>query len=511
MTRVLCVWLPHWPIQRLISEQPRLRLRALALYEERGPKGAVVADCCSAASRQGVAPGMTLAEARSYAPALHAERCAAAADRLALEKLAACCQEFSPTVGLEEAWQPEALLLDVTGLDRLHGDEEALVRRLHRSFAGRGWHVRVGLADTPGAAWAVARFAADSGPIIVLPGETWAALRPLPVAALRLPEETRRWLGELGVERIEQLESLPRETLAERFGAHLVQRLDQAGGARAEPLVAHRPPPAAVAQRACEFPIARADLLETALEPLLAEIVRSLLDRQQGVTGLECRLTLTDGPPLSLSVGLFRASPSLRHLLDLLRLRLERLSLPAAVAAVRAEATAVAPLACRQRTLSFAAGDDADDALALAGLVDRLSSRLGRQCVLRARLTPDAEPEYACQYEPLAGGAPQAGPRRAKVSTPPAGWWRRPLRLSPQPVPLESVWSVHGGQPDRFVLHGREHRVLRAWGPERMETGWWRWRTARRDYYRVECAGGGWHWVFRRLEDGRWFWQGAFE
>ena len=32
-----------------------------------------------------------------------------------------------------------------------------------------------------------------------------------------------------------------------------------------------------------------------------------------------------------------------------------------------------------------------------------------------------------------------------------------------------------------------------------------------RDYYRVETAGGQRFWLFRRLDDARWFLQGTFE
>ncbi len=38
----------------------------------------------------------------------------------------------------------------------------------------------------------------------------------------------------------------------------------------------------------------------------------------------------------------------------------------------------------------------------LATLVDRLSNRLGSQAVLRPWLLAGAQPEFACQYQPLA-------------------------------------------------------------------------------------------------------------
>jgi protein ImuB len=41
--------------------------------------------------------------------------------------------------------------------------------------------------------------------------------------------------------------------------------------------------------------------------------------------------------------------------------------------------------------------------------------------------------------------------------------------------------------------------VVKAHGPERIETAWWRGPTVRRDYYVVETMTGGRYWIFRRL------------
>jgi protein ImuB len=62
----------------------------------------------------------------------------------------------------------------------------------------------------------------------------------------------------------------------------------------------------------------------------------------------------------------------------------------------------------------------------------------------------------------------------------------------------------------RFRLRAEQHQVARAWGPERIETGWWRKWPVRRDYYRVETTAGQRFWLFRRLQDGKWFLHGAF-
>jgi protein ImuB len=87
----------------------------------------------------------------------------------------------------------------------------------------------------------------------------------------------------------------------------------------------------------------------------------------------------------------------------------------------------------------------------------------------------------------------------------------RPLRLFPQPFALDVVSVVPDGPPLVFTWGGMERRIERTWGPERIQTGWWRARGVGRDYYRVETSLGHRFWLFRQLADGRWFLHGVFE
>lgn len=119
------------------------------------------------------------------------------AARAALAQLAGWCKQFSPTVGLEYVgleyvgWEdarwkdaglenssPESLFLNVTGLTPLFGGEAVLVERVARAFAQRGFTARLALADSIGAAWAVARYGgiADGGLRI----SDWGLKTPLP-------------------------------------------------------------------------------------------------------------------------------------------------------------------------------------------------------------------------------------------------------------------------------------------------------------------------------------------
>jgi protein ImuB len=421
-----------------------------------------------------------------------------------LAELAEWCGQFSPLVGFEPSPDSTSLLLDITGLGHLFGGEDAIVEKIVDALADRGVHVRAAVADTIGAAWAVAHYKEDA--FLLPPSSVLPALRPLPIEALRLPEETVELLHQLGVWRIEQLEVLPRAELTSRFGPRLIERWDQAVGRMAEPVIPHAAIPRFEARWSPEHPAARRETIEAALEHLIGRVTASLLGEGRGAMRLECRLDCTSGGPVEIAIGLFEATAWAKHLFQLAQVQLERVRLPAPLTAIWVAATITAPLERRQQEL-FADGLPRRHPRHLAGLVDRLSNRLGCQAVVRARLAPEAQPELAWQPRPMVGrfrAAPR-NPEKAPSDLPP-----RPLRLLASPVPLTVArqWSVRSGQ---FQVFGRQHRIARAWGPERIETGWWRGPAVGRDYYRVETTTGQRFWLFRQLRDGNWFLQGMFE
>jgi len=86
----------------------------------------------------------------------------------------------------------------------------------------------------------------------------------------------------------------------------------------------------------------------------------------------------------------------------------------------------------------------------------------------------------------------------------------RPWRMfAPVHIPVTSV--VPDGPPQQFHWRNRVHAIKRSWGPERLETGWWRGEPTTRDYYRVETDSGFHAWLFRCLASDHWFLHGWFE
>lgn len=468
---------------------------------------------------------------------------AALADREALEELAAEFEVFSPTVGIAAEEPAETLLVDVSATAACCGGERALVEQALHECARRRLVVRAAVAHTIGAAWAVAHYggASDAAQAnarekrgrAVLVGvcdeRSAAMLDGLPLAALRLAEETLALLEALGLRHIGDVARLPRESLAARFGRELALRLDQMFGRAEETINAHAPPAEYAAERLLEYPARGRDMLDAVLRPLLADVAGQLAARRYGALAIACRLTLEAAPAVEFTVSLFAPTADERHLWQLVELQLERLRLRAPIAGASLAVTASAPLEHRQQQL-FDEPAPRDDPRPLAALVERLSNRLGRAAVLRPKRVADPQPEYAVRFEPLVGrtlrrrsvsakkqrkAKPAAREEATSTSSAGAnanecGRLGRPLRLLSPPATLDVLSIVPDGPPLRFRFRGEDHEVARFWGPERIETGWWRHRPVWRDYYRVETSTGAWFWLFRRRDDGGWRLHGEF-
>ena len=252
----------------------------------------------------------------------------------------------------------------------------------------------------------------------------------------------------------------------------------------------------------------------------------------RGALQLECRLRCLPNqaaqPAVRLSVGLFRPTAAAAHLFQLVQLQLERLRIPAPVTGVSVQVTLTAPLEPRRQAVLFDFGSEGVEGhylRQLAVLVERLSSRLGRDAVVGVRLRPEAQPELSWHYDPL---LERGRGRRARRAVLPPQLPPRPLRLLPRSIALAvtqlcgaSVFSAENaaaaappimyGPPLWFHFAGQQHHVAQVWGPERIETGWWRGQPVGRDYFRVETTAGRRFWLFRRLRDEKWFLQGMFE
>jgi protein ImuB len=498
MKQVLCVWLPNFPIQRLRCQHPKLRSTACVLYQESGNRAQVVT-ASSEATRHGIGPGMPLAEAQALLESAMFLPHDADADRLELQTLARLAYRFSPLVGLEQPDKMPAthsLVLDITGCTHLFGDEAGLARQLVIELAELGYFAHVAIANTIGAAWAIARYGHGTG--------SARLLKSLPVEALRIPEQLTTRLREFDLRTIGQLLALPQKSLPSRFGKVLTARLDQMFGRRAELLIPVPRPEPVFAQWIADDPIGHPAAIRLVCTELLTEILDTLKSRGEGLLRLKLTLESESTEPVTLDIGLGRPAESAKHLLNLIQLKLEESAVPEWLNTIRMKASVTAPLQTQQRNLFDL--QESTDNKSVRRLVDRLTTRLGRDAVVRPCLLPETVPEQAVGFTPLVEAVSDTRSVPASISV-----LARPTILLPQPEPVEVQSNDAGKTLESIRRNGRCYQIAHHTEPERIATAWWQEAgSVRRDYYRVETQTGARFWIFRDVSN-HWFLHGVFE
>jgi protein ImuB len=474
MKRVVSVWLPDWPITRRFGATRTSPPDTPFALAERTARGLVITAANRPARSIGVRIGQTHADARALCPGLASAAAEPRADADALDRLALWCERFSPSVAVDRIGpRLEGLTLDVTGAAHLFGGETALVGEIETRLRAAAVPARAAIADTPGAAWALARFGPpDAAGRVVAPGETRAALAPLPVEALRLAEPTLILLKRFGLRRVGDLYALPRAGLARRFqGAaksgqaalQVVRRLDQALGAEAEAVAAVRPAPVYRVWRNFAEPILIVEGVEQRVPELVEALSAQLEQDGQGARRLTLTAFRVDGRTTSIEVGFSTPARAPRHLARVLRdAGLDHLDLGFGADALMLAAPAAEPIVAGQSSMEQedARGD-------LPALVDRLQAKLGPAAVRRPAARDSWLPERS---ETLARADAQIAPfapcnrlrpllllhppERAEdvVSAPPRLSAAR-LHLAPRPPPRRPRPGARAPLP-RMVAHG---------------------------------------------------------
>jgi protein ImuB len=267
MRRVISLFLPRWPSDRLrrVSRDLPARGKPLVTALMQGQRR-VVASVDDAAARLGLTCGMTVTHAQSLVPDLCVVNAMPEEDEAALLRLALWCIRYSPLVTPDP---PDGIFIDVAGSAHLFQGEAALLKDLCQRLTAQGVTARAAIADTPGCAWAMARF---GGADIVSPGRASEAIASLPIAALRLADSVISSLHDVGIERVAQIASKPRAGLRLRFGGDVLLRFDQALGSAQEALTSLIPPEVPRSELRFAEPVADPEDLKRIIELLCEKL-----------------------------------------------------------------------------------------------------------------------------------------------------------------------------------------------------------------------------------------------
>ncbi len=429
---------------------------------------------------------MRLADARALLPDLVTEAGEPQADLRLVEAIAGWCDRYTPWVAIDPtggALAPDVetacsaggfggdagLLLDVTGCTHLFGEgesgERALLADLVTRLSRRDLSCRAAMADTAGAAWALARFAERQADLFCPARGQRDALAALPVEGLRLEPPILETLLKLGLRRIGDLYPMPRGPLVRRFGDQLLRRVDQALGTLDEPIEPRRLPPAFRTRLAFAEPIGRAEDIAAATSRLLAALCRQFEQAGVGARQLEIALYRVDGSVDRTSIGTSRPNRDNPKLMKLFEERLGQLDAGFGVELMILSAPKVEAWSGTQDALpdqdspGIASGMDGT-----IDLADRLALRLGAENVVRL-LTRDSHlPERVQIAAPFRRALPPRGRgaesrtsrtrgRRACCSDPNSSRSPPSSPTIPFDVPLAAACAPH-----RARRRARAHR-----------------------------------------------------
>ncbi|MGA7432059.1 MAG: DNA polymerase Y family protein [Xanthobacteraceae bacterium] len=535
MSRIVSVWLPHWPITRFLAAQALAptnkpvdpdRPFVLAIAASGGLHIAALNEAAEAA---GLTTGESLADARAKADRLQVREVDAAADDAALRRIALWATRYTPTAS---PWGEEngadGFFLDIEGAAHLFGGEDKLIADLAARLENFGLPARLAVAATAGTAWALSHF--HNLPLFVLPtGDEASALADMPVEALRLTPDIRATLRRLGFKTVGALLDQPRAPFAARFAEQLLRRLDQARGLLDEPLAPIVAPPVYHSLHYLPEPIFTQEAVIARASRLMQTLANVLTRDDAGARALRLSLYRVDGAVETVDIGLTLSTRNVSHVVRLFDLKLATLAATHdadfssglgaefGYEAIGLAITRAEPMPARQIEIGSTAlpgtGNAAED---YAALIDTLRGRLGPQRVRRFEPVASHIPEHAEILAPVDGEAEPTGsnwPQAEEDRT-------RPLLLLPQAEPTEVTALVPDGPPRRFCWRGVTYYIAGSQGPERIGAQWWRTPHGEtrptRDYYLVEDFGGHRFWLYREGLYGRetmqaqWYVHGLF-
>lgn len=353
-----------------------------------------------------------------------------------------------------------------------------MLRQIRQEADGLGFETRAGLADTKGAARALALHSGREEATAPA-GETFSRLQSLPVSALG---RDGRHLRRLGLRTLGDVAGLSGAELTKRFGAALTRRLEETLGRSATPVAPTAMQRRYQARLTFPDPIGLASDVTAAVERIVDVLCDKLEAEARGITALEMIVQRADGSSDSRSIGMARPSIDRPAIMRQWAPVIAAIDAGFGIDVIRLVVRGHAPLDVAQTSLTeVACKGSLDD------LIGTLGNRLGFDRVTYQVPRESHLPGFNQAHVPAVNGA------RRSSWNPPAT--PGPVRLFPA-QPLEPLAA--GRPPERFRWRGRTLSLRRAQGPRRVMPEWWqneKERRQARDYWRVEAETGERLWL----------------
>ena len=400
-------------------------------------------------------------------------------ERRAMLALASWAHQFTSDVCVDvPRWM---LWLEIGSSLRYFNSLTTLYGRIKDGIEHLGYTVAMGIAPTLEAA-ALLTTHPDILPILNK-ADIRRVVGALPLAGLAIGDKAIDQLNTTGLRTVEDLLGVPADALARRFGEDLPNYLQRLLGERADVRRRHRAP--AIYRRRVGFMegIESVDGLLFPLRRILQEFAGYLRGRDVAVQHLAITLlhransSTMESKQTVLRLVTSAPQRNAAHLFALLKEKLERTAIPAAVMAIQLSAGEFVEPRITQADFFDDPHSENDN---WSALLDKLRARLGADAIRRLGLSDDHRPEKAwCVL---------ADEKSTAIT---ADLPDRPLWFLSSPQPIINLPQLLGT-------------------PERIEAGWWSGQDSSRDYYLARTEEGAHWWLFRDGETRRWYLQGLW-
>ena len=483
----LCLRFPELPLEMLSRAIQNTAEQAWIIVEEQR-----VAFCNQAARSGGIGAGMSITTAYALGKSLRVIDRDHEREQATLAQLAQWAYRFTPTVSIKT---PNTLLLETGATLKLFRGLPPILQHIEEDLDAQGFSYRLGIADTPKAAWLLAHNSTDGNPGGLDAHHQQRRREPLsstlaslPLQLLDCPPATLTRLQKPGFKTLGELLALPRAALGKRFGRDFIHYLERVLGEVPDPQITIEPEKRF--RHALPFidPIHRSETLLFPMQRLLDELARFLLSRQLDCSTFSWELEQQDADTTVLPIQLSRPRHDRDTFLSLTRTRLDTFKLQAPVTALTLDCHCFS----HSEHVSEQLFDDSArrDRQSMEELLDKLRARLQQRQIYTLACRGEYVPELAWRRLP-------PGQKTRTETAEPAP--NRPGWLLQRPSPIHR----RGGE---LYWRGELKLIL---GPERIDTLWWR-RPVKRDYFVARHEGGGLYWVFLDHQRGHWYIHGIF-
>jgi len=545
--RFLSLWFPCLGVERILRSESVLNDKPFATVTKKN-NSLILSSVSCLAEKKGLWIGQLQTDARILCPDLEIREGDSFAENYFLKALQRWAEKFSPLVAIESK---TSLILDVTGCMNLFGGESNFLNKIEDECIYLKLTVKIGLADTIGAAWALARCDTQANPMyrtgdsidqearatrsrsytrnpekisnfrliknlnspnikIAPAGQTKKVLNPLPISVLRLSEKENADLLRLGIRLIKDLEILPRGSIESRFGSNVLIRLDQAFGRQPEPLSPLVPNIHFGVRTTFPEPIGLEEDIFTAIKQLLNSLKEKLIKNGCGVERLKLQFYLCDHSIKTIEIVLSQPTSNMESIHNLIKLKLQNIDLIFEIDCIRIYASEVEFLFLKQKDIYFNLENISDKNMKTGegfhNLISRIGARIGLQNITRLVPAESNIPEKTVSIFSVAWSTP--------IMDWPNNFLERPIHLF---KPEYIISNCFERPPKKFRWRSCNFTTAYARGPERISPEWWlddeNWRTGVRDYWKVITISGEVLWLYQAyggLIPGGWFCHGNF-